>query len=152
VAVEPTRPRLTVAALLIAIVAGACRPNRDPAVETVRALARAAHDRDAGAITTMLAPDFQGSGGMTRADVEDELRRFFAAYASIEVSISDLTTERYAEFTLAKFQVTFHGTARRIGALGALLPPESRYRFELRLVPGGRSLRVGHAFWEEIPG
>lgn len=146
------RPSLTTPMLLALAVATACGRGGDPAAAAIRSLARAANDRDASEITGMLTPDFQDAHGMTREDVENELRRLFAAYASIDVSISDLSLERYPAFTLAKFRVAFRGSVRKIGGLESILPATSRYRFELRLVPEGPRFRVAHAFWEEAPG
>ena len=137
--------------LTVALVAAtACRGAGDPAADAVRSLARAANHRDASAIVAALAPGFEGSLGMSREDVDAELRRLFAAYASVDVSVSDLSTERYPEFTLARFRIEFRGAARRIGGLEGILPSSARYRFELRLVPEGRQWRVASAHWEEI--
>ena len=132
------------------VAATACRGAGDPAADTVRALARAADHRDAPTIVAALAPGFEGSLGMSREDVDAELRRLFAAYASVDVSVSDLATERYPEFTLARFRVEFRGAVRRIGGLEGILPSSARYRFELRLVPEGREFRVASAHWEEL--
>lgn len=140
------RRRLTAAVLALA----ACRRTGDPASETVHALARAADHRDAAAIVAALAPGFEGSAGMRREDVDAELRRLFAAYASVDVSVSELATERYPEFTLARFVVEFRGSVRKIGGLEALLPSSARYRFELRLIPEGGNLRVLNARWEDL--
>ena len=140
--------RLLLTAAVVA--ATACRGAGDPAADTVRSLARAADHRDAPSIIAALSPAFEGSFGMSREDVGAELRRLFAAYASVDVSVSDLSTERYPEFTLARFRVDFRGAARRIGGLEGILPSSARYRFELRLVPEGRQWRVASAHWEEI--
>ena len=137
------------AALALAAVSLACGGAGDPAAGTVRSLARAANRRDAPAILALLSPHFEGSGGMGRDDAGAELRRLFAAYASVDVSVSNVATERYPEFTLARFDVDFRGSARRIGGLEGILPASSRYRFELRLVPEDGALRVAHAAWEE---
>jgi hypothetical protein len=135
------------------VAASACRGVGDPAAETVRSLARAAGHRDAAAIVAALSPDFQGSLGMGRAEIDAELRRLFAAYASVNVSVSDLETVPYPDFTLARFRVEFRGAVRRIGGLEGILPSSARYRFELRLVPEGGRFRVASARWEETgPG
>ena len=153
-AVLPPRPGLIAAfarpaAAALAAVSIACGGARDPAAETVRSLARAANRRDAAAIVALLSRHFEGSGGMGRDDAGAELRRLFAAYASVDVSVSSLATERYPEFTLARFDVDFRGSARRIGGLEGILPASSRYRFELRLAPEDGGLRIAHAAWEE---
>ena len=137
--------------LTVAVAAAtACRGAEDPAADAVRSLARAANHRDASTIVAALAPGFEGSLGMSREDVDAELRRLFAAYASVGVSVLDLSTERYPELTLARFRVEFRGSSRRIGGLEGILPSSARYRFELRLVPEGREFRVASARWEEM--
>jgi hypothetical protein len=146
VAVDASRLLLTAAV----VVASACRGAGDPAAEMVHALARAANHRDAPTIVEALSPDFEGSLGMGRSEVDGELRRLFAAYASVDVSVSDLETQPYPDFTLARFRVDFRGAVRRIGGLEGILPPSARYRFELRLVPAGHRFRVASARWEEI--
>jgi hypothetical protein len=146
-AVVRARRFLTAALLAVA----ACR-NEDPAAALVRSLARRASHRDAGAILSALSPSFEGSLGMRREEVGAELARLFAAYASVDVSIADLATERFPEFTLARFVAVFRGSVRRIGGLEGMLPSSARYRFELRLVPEGRELRIATARWEEIAG
>ena len=139
--------RFLTAALLAA---AACHGPEDPAADMVRLLAREASRRDAAAIVAALSPSFEGTLGMRRDDVASELARLFAAYASVDVSIADLTTERFPEFTLARFVAVFRGSVRRIGGLEGMLPSSARYRFELRLAPDGRALRIATARWEEI--
>jgi len=134
----------------VALATTACHRAGDPAADAVRSLVRAANRRDAGTIVATLAPGFEGSLGAGREDVDAELRRLFAAYASFDVSIADLATERYPEFTLARFRVDFRGSVRRIGGLEGILPPSARYRFELRLVPQGNAFRIATAHWEEL--
>jgi len=133
-----------------ALATTACHRAGDPAADAVRSLVRAANRRDAGTIVAALAPDFEGSLGARREDVDAELRRLFAAYASVDVSISDLATERYPDFTLARFRVDFRGSVRRIGGLEGILPASARYRFELRVVPQGNAFRIANAHWEEL--
>lgn len=140
--------RLLLTAAVVA--ASACRGAGNPAEEMVRSLTRAADHRDAPAIVAALSPDFEGSAGMGRPEVDAELRRLFAAYASVDVSVSDLETVPYPDFTLARFRVEFRGAVRRIGGLEGILPTSARYRFELRLVPEGRRFRVASAHWEEM--
>ncbi len=141
-------PRVAVLALVVA--ASACRRHGDPVAETVRSLARAANGRDAPAIAKALTPEFTASNGASRADVERELRQLFAVYGSVDVAISDLATERFPDFALARFRVDFRGLPR-MGGLGSLLPASARYRFELRLVPSAGPWAVSSAFWEELP-
>ncbi|HET7453365.1 MAG TPA: hypothetical protein VFL12_11520 [Thermoanaerobaculia bacterium] len=146
-AVRPTRRRLT--ALAAAALAVACAPRGDPSAASVRGLARDANRRDAAAIVAVLAPDFRGPAGMRRDDLEGELRRLFAAYASVDVSVSDVSVDPLPDFDLVRFRAAFRGTARRIGGLAELLPSDARYRFELRLVRDGDRRTVTDAQWQE---
>lgn len=148
-AVLATRRRLTAAIAAALLAAVACGPRADPSAAAVRFLVRAANDRDAGAITASLAPDFRGPDGRSRDDMDAELRRLFAAYASVDVSVSDLSIERLPEFDLVRFLATFRGSARRIGGLAGLLPSRGRYRMELRLARDGEKRTVTQAVWDE---
>ena len=59
-------------------------------------LVAAAKDRDAGDFVESLAPDFNAADGTGRADAEATVRRYFAAYDSLDVRISDVSVERAA--------------------------------------------------------
>ncbi len=146
-AVRPARLGLIAA---FAAAAAACGGRGDPSAETVRGLVRAANRRDAAAIVAALAPDFRGTGGMSRGDLDAEIRRLFAAYASVDVVVNGLSIDRLPEFDVVRFRASFRGTVRRIGGLEAILPPTARYRFELRLVRGGDRRTIEQATWEEI--
>ncbi len=153
-AIRPPRLGLTtarIAVLTLALVAAACggRPT-DPSVEAIRDLARAAGRRDAAPIVAALSPDFRGPGGMSREDLDGEIRRFFASYRSIDAAVSDLAIERFPDFDLARFEADFHGSARRIGGLEGILPPSARFRFEVRFARDGNRRIVTQATWEEI--
>lgn len=151
-ALFPARRRLTALACAGAAAFSplSCRKPADPAAAAVRSLVRAADDRDAGKIVASLAPDFRGSGGMGRDDLAAELRRLFAAYSSVDVSVEDLAIEWFPDFDLARFRASFRGAVRRIGGLEGLLPSTARYRFELRLARDGERRIVTQAVWEEL--
>ncbi|MDQ5872477.1 MAG: hypothetical protein M3547_09780 [Acidobacteriota bacterium] len=132
----------------VALAAG-CGPPSDPVRQTIDGIVGGAQDRDAKAIMERLAPDFQAADGSGRVDAEATLRRYLAAYESLDVRISDLTVERAAGAARARFRADLSGSPRRIGGLDGLVPRSSAYRFDLRLVPaeGGRWL-VTWASWE----
>jgi hypothetical protein len=153
-ALRAARPGLTaarIAALTAALAfAAACGRGGDPSAEVIRGLQRAANRRDAGGITAALAPGFRGSGGATRQDVDAELRRLFAGYASVDVAVGELAIERFPGFDLARFRATFRGSARKLGGLEGILPASASWRFELRLARDGDRRTVTQATWEEI--
>ncbi|HET9795195.1 MAG TPA: hypothetical protein VFS34_12110 [Thermoanaerobaculia bacterium] len=136
--------------LILALAAAACGGRGDPSAETVDALVQAANRRDAAPVVAALAPDFRGNGGMSRNDLDAEIRRLFAAYASVDVAVSGLTIERFPEFDVARFRASFHGSVRKIAGLEGILPSSARYRFELRLARDGDRRTVTQAVWEEI--
>ncbi|MEO8349501.1 MAG: hypothetical protein ABI610_11355 [Acidobacteriota bacterium] len=145
-----SRGRIAVALVLafLALAAG-CGPATDPVQQTIDGIVEGAQDRDSNAIAERLAPDFQAADGSGRVDAEATLRRYLAAYESLDVRISDLTVERAAGAARARFRADLSGSPRKIGGLDGLLPRSSAYRFDLRLAPadGGRWL-VTWASWE----
>ncbi|HSE63741.1 MAG TPA: hypothetical protein VLG15_09050 [Thermoanaerobaculia bacterium] len=115
-------------------------------------MADAASEQDASAIVASLAADFQAADGTGRADAEATLRRYLAAYGSLEVKISDLTIESAAGAARARFQADLSGKPRSVGGLDRFLPRTSKYRFDLRLAPepgGGDRWLVTWAGWEQ---
>ena len=140
----------SVAAGLLALVAAiGCGDKSDPVRQALDRLVAAAKDRDAGDFVEGLAPDFRADDGTTRADAGATLRRYFAAYDSLDVRISDVSIERAADAARVRFRADLSGKPRRVGGLEGLLPSTSAYRFDLRLSPGegGRWL-VTWAAWE----
>lgn len=127
----------------------ACRREGDPVRSAVDDLARAASRRDAAAVLDLLAPDFTGADGTRRADVESMLRRYFAAYEKLDVTLSDVSIERSEGAALARFRAEIFGRARKIGGLDGLLPATSSWRFEARLAPEKDGWKVTWASWSE---
>jgi hypothetical protein len=150
-AFRATAPRfLAVGALaLLVAIATDCREKSDPVRQALDRLVAAAKDRDAGDFVESLAPDFNAADGTDRADAEATVRRYFAAYESLDVRISDFSVERAAGAARVRFRADLSGKPRSIGGLEGLLPATSAYRFDLRLSPaeGGRWL-VSWASWE----
>jgi hypothetical protein len=142
-------PRSLAAGLLALLAAIGCGEKSDPVQQTLDRLVAAAKDRDVGDFAANLAPDFQAADGTGRADAEATIRRYFAAYESLDVRISDLSVERAAGAARVRFRSDLSGKPRSVGGLEGLLPATSAYRFDLRLSPGegGRWL-VTWASWE----
>jgi hypothetical protein len=139
-------------ASLAALLAAACGEKRDPTRRTIDEIVAAAEARDPGAIVERLAPDFQAADGTGRADAEATLRRYLAAYESLDVRVSDVTIETAAGAARARFRADLSGKPRNVGGLEGLLPRSSAYRFDLRLAPAsdGRRWVVTWAGWEQI--
>ena len=148
---ETARRFRAAAAVLVLLVASAtgCGEKSDPVRQALDRLVAAAKDRDAGDFVEGLAPDFRADDGTGRADAEATLRRYFAAYESLDVRISDVSVERAADAARVRFRADLSGKPRSVGGLEGLLPAKSAYRFDLRLSPGegGRWL-VTWAAWE----
>ena len=135
-------------ALLVATVVG-CGEKSDPVRQALDRLVAVAKERDAAKFVESLALDFRADDGTGRADAEATLRRYFAAYESLDVRMSDVSIERAADAARVRFRADLSGKPRSIGGLEGLLPATSAYRFDLRLSPGegGRWL-VTWASWE----
>lgn len=144
--------RAAVLSLGVVVLAGAiaCRPSGDPVRGAIDSVAAAARDRDASKLLENVAPDFQAADGSRRADVEQTVRRYFAAYESLDVELSDVTIERSESAALARFQAKLSGKARQLGGLSGLLPPTSTWRFEIRLVPDGKEWKIAWASWSQV--
>lgn len=141
------RARLAAAAALLA--AAACAA-KDPVAAALGGIEKGAEKRDADAVLAWVAPDFEG-GGWSRAEVEQNLKRYLFAYDGLEVTVRDLKVERGAGVAFATFRADLSGTPRAIGGLADLVPRTSSFRFEVRLAPGdGGRWRVYRASWQPL--
>lgn len=127
-----------------------CRRDGDPPRDALDRLAKAARDRDASEFLDQIAPDFQAADGSKRSDVEQTIRRLFAGYEKLNVTLDDVAIERSESAALVRFRARLTGKARAIGGLEGLLPRESAYRFEVRLIPSDGRWRVAWASWREV--
>jgi hypothetical protein len=140
---------LAAAVLLLAATAPACtRSPADPVAALLAELEEAAEARDAGRFGERLAPTFHATHGLGRQEAVAELKRYFAAYESVEIEVYGVETER--EETSARVQcvVEFSGTARQTLGLQGLLPPSAVYRFDLEVGADDGTWRVRAATWE----
>jgi hypothetical protein len=148
---EVRKPRhflLTALTLLVAAAAICCGEKGDPVKAALDRMVKAAHNRDAEAFMENVAADFSAAEGMTRPDALLTLKRYFAAYAILDVALSDVTIERSSNAARAKFIAQLGGQPQKISGLEGLLPRSSRWRFDLRLVQEGRRWKVAWASWE----
>jgi hypothetical protein len=132
------------------LLAGGCGEKGDPVRGAIDRIAAAAEDTDAAAVLENVAPDFQAADGSGRPDAEATLRRYLAAYESLNVDISDLTIERATDAARARFTAKLSGSPRKIGGLEGIFPQTSSWRFDVRLAPdaNGRWL-LTWASWEQ---
>jgi hypothetical protein len=139
-----------VAMLVLTLALAACGGETDPVRSLVAHAESAVEARDAEAVAGLVTQSFRGPGGMGRVELLSTLRRYFAAYASIEIVVYDLSVERGENGAHVSFVAELSGDARRIGALRGLLPPEAVYRLDLDLADEDGELRIAQAAWEAI--
>ena len=149
--IEAAVKRAVLAGLLVSL--AACRPSGDPVRASLDAIASAARARDADKLMENVAADFQAEDGSRRADAESTLKTYFAAYESLDVTLSDVTIERSESGpALARFTARLSGQPRKIGGLAGLVPSASTWKFEARLVPDGRRWKIAWASWSPVSG
>ena len=124
-----------------------CKKDGDPIAATIDALAKAAEDRDAGAIAEKLAANYADDNG-GRREAEELLRRLFFVYKSVDISIRDLKTYQNGPTAEAKFVVAFSGTAKEAGGLDQILPSSATYRFDVWMVEEGGAWKITNAQWQ----
>lgn len=144
--------RLALAALvsIVAVGAPACRKPGDPVRAVIDALAAAASDRDADAAEKLLANAYSDGEHPDRAAAVLTIRRYFAAYERISVSLADVTIERKPDLARATFVASFDGAPRKIGSLDAMLPRTAKVRFEMNLVAEEGRWKVAWAGWQLV--
>jgi hypothetical protein len=130
----------------------ACGEKGDPVRRTLDGIAKAANARDAQAVLQNLTTDFRDENGEGRAEVEGTIRRYFAAFQSLNVTFRDVTIERAPNAAHASFRAELSGQPRKIAGLEGLLPRSSSYHFDLRLVPEEGKWKVAWASWLEEGG
>jgi hypothetical protein len=139
-----------VVASLAAAVAAGCGGKRDPVQALIDDLVDAAEAKSAERIGERLADDFRGQNGMGRADAVATIRRYLAGYEKVDLEVYDVSVQGADGAADVSFRAEFSGRALSIGGLGGLLPPEAMYRFDLRVVDLGGTLKVKTAAWEEV--
>ena len=132
-------------------------PAREPPPIPSRALvddvAAAAEDRDADRVARpperrVPGPEALGQGRIVAAS----LRRYFAAYESIDLEVFDVQTEAGDGVTQIRTRVGFTGKAQKAFGLEGLLPPSAVYAFDFDARDEGGVWRVTRASWEVVTG
>jgi hypothetical protein len=146
-----TRTHALAAALPALALALACSGAPDDPVEKLRVeLESAAEARDVEAFGARLSESFQGPRGVDRGEALASLRRYFAAYESVDLEVYGVEVEREGDAAEVRCVVEFAGRARQIGGLKGLLPPAAVYRFELGVAEEDAVWRVQKASWEPV--
>jgi len=138
----------SVFALALASAALGCGETGDPVKASLDRIVKSVHERDARAFMDNVAEDFSAAEGMTGAEALETVRRYFAAYAILDVSLRGVTIERAENTARARFTAELSGQPRTIGGLDALLPRSSAWKFELRFTPDGSRWKISWASWE----
>jgi hypothetical protein len=119
---------------------------------TLLALEEAGEARDADRFASHLASTFRGAGtglvGLDKAAASAALRRYFAAYESVSLTVHEPEIERRESGARVRCAVEFSGKASAAFGLGGLLPADVVYHFELDLTEEGGVLKVAQASWE----
>jgi hypothetical protein len=140
------------AVALAALAALACSGAPEDPVEALQLeLEEAAEARDAQRVGARVSDSFRGPGGLGRADALASLRRYFAAYESIDLEVYGVEVERDGDQAHVRCVVEFSGQALQIGGLKGLLPPGVVYRFDLDVGDEEGVWRVREASWESVP-
>ena len=126
------------------------RGPEDPIQILLEELEAAAEERDAERFGAWLSEDFETDRGMGRAEAVSSLRRYFAAYESVDLEAYGLEVERYGSEADVRLVAEFAGEGRSFGGLRGLLPPSAVYRFELGLEEEDEGWRVRTASWERV--
>lgn len=134
----------------LAVFACACQKERDPVQRFLAELTKAVEERDADAVVKHLAPDFRGQGGIDRAGAGAELRRYFLAYSSLDVTLSGVAAEAGTEGVRVRFRADLSGRARPVAGLQDLLPAASAYSFDLQLKGAPGEFTIAQASWERL--
>jgi hypothetical protein len=143
--------------LLIAVALAttlSCRKSGDPIQECLDALVRSANARDADQFFQQVAADFGGADGSARADAEALLRRLFAGYENLDVTLRDVSIERAENAARVRLRADLSGQPRKLGGLDGFLPRTSSYDFDMRLAPdaGSGKWKVAWASWQPRGG
>jgi hypothetical protein len=131
--------------LVLAFCVAACGGSpRDPVQRLIDDIAKAAESRDAAAVGERLSEDFQGEGGVAKAETIAMARQYLGGYERVTVGVFDL---QRGEAGRVKFRVEFAGKPKEVGGLAALLPSTAVYAFELEFAGEGKDLKVRRAAW-----
>jgi len=128
----------------------ACREKRDPMRQIVDKAVDAAEHRDVDALGELISSTFNDPNNQPKAAVLQAVRRYFAAYKSIDLRVSNLKVEDHATFLGASFDVDFTGVPAFQGGLADMLPRTSRWNFWIEIENEDGTWRIVWAEWKEL--
>ncbi|HEV8266839.1 MAG TPA: hypothetical protein VGR00_01345 [Thermoanaerobaculia bacterium] len=143
------RAALVLSLTALALTAG-CAKKGDPVREPIDRITAAADKRDADGVVAWIASDYHDETGNGRAEIEGLVKRAFAGYDSLAVTVTKLQIEPGFDVAHASFDAELSGTPRAIGGLDGLLPRSSVWHFDLKLVKEKDKWKVGSAGWSQV--
>ena len=144
--------RWLLAVLSLSACSLSCAKPADPVRATIDAVVKAANARDAEALLSRVATEFEAADGSNRAEVEARLKGYFAAYEILHVQVSNVQIERGDKAARVRLRAEMTGQPRSIGGFGGMLPSAAKYDFDLRLVLDGKEWKLAWAGWEPVAG
>jgi hypothetical protein len=143
------RSPLLYAFVALACVAACREAPRTPLEQLLHDMEAAVEARDADGVAALLTPDFRAQGGLTKAAIPGELRRYFFAYESLdlECEVVEASGEPPTQATL---NVSLSGKPKDVGGLASLVPDATAYRFDLVLRGVEGRLQVAEAPWKPL--
>jgi len=133
----------------VLFVAACARAPRDPVVDCLYGAAKSAEARDADGLLARVSEGYRDAAG-GKADAGLLLKRYFAAYESLSISLANVAVQRGESSARARFTVRMSGRPRAVAGLEGLLPRASRWRFDVRLAAEKDGWRITEAAWERL--
>ena len=131
------------------LVAACGRSPSDPVLDCLQGAAKAAEARDAGGVLARLSEGYRDAEG-GKAEALLLIKRYFAAYESLSISLADVSVERGDASARARFTVRMSGRPRAVAGLEGLLPRASRWRFDVRLEAEKDGWKITEAAWARL--
>jgi hypothetical protein len=152
-AVSPRLLKVRLGLTAASLVISACSSGPDdPVGKALAELEAAAEAKDADRFAARLGEGFRGegagSGSLGKVDAIASLRRYFAAYESVSLTVHEPEVETREQGARVRCAVEFSGKANAALGLGGLLPKGAVYHFELDLSDEAGIWRVQRATWE----
>jgi hypothetical protein len=140
----PLRSLPLVLAALAVLTLAVCGGRKTPVERLLSGIEEAVEDKDYDGVTAWLTADFRG-GGLTRAMVADELRRYLLVFESIDLVMGDPQVEGEPA---QKIQLRIAFTGRPIQRAGYDLRTETAvYDFTFDVIDEGGDLKIRGAVW-----
>jgi hypothetical protein len=133
----------------VLLVVACARAPRDPVLECLDGVAKAAEARDADGVLARVSERYRDSSG-GKPDAALLLKRTFAAYESLSISLVNVAVQHGDTSARARFTAKMSGRPRAVAGLEGLLPRASRWRFDVRLEAEKDGWKITEAAWERL--